>query len=123
MSDETRELHRIISASVRDMLDAYRIQAQAGPVTDHALEEIIFPGGLSRSCTVSRPIRNVHSPSSDHATDALGLYGNALERKENCMPAFRFRRRQPVVNKTAPPVARRSQVEGSGTAVNVTLAV
>jgi hypothetical protein len=36
------ELHRIISASVRDMLDAFRIQAQAGPVTDKALEEIIF---------------------------------------------------------------------------------
>jgi hypothetical protein len=35
-------LHRIVSASVRDMLDAYRIQAQAGPVTDRALEEIIF---------------------------------------------------------------------------------
>jgi len=35
-------LHRIVSASVRDMLDAYRIQAQAGPVTDKALEEIIF---------------------------------------------------------------------------------
>lgn len=37
-------LHRIISASVRDMLDAYRIQAQAGSVTDKALEEIIFRG-------------------------------------------------------------------------------
>jgi hypothetical protein len=35
-------LHRIVSASVRDMLDAYRIQAQAGPVTDRALEEVIF---------------------------------------------------------------------------------
>lgn len=34
MSDEVRELHRIISASVRDMLDAYRLKAQAGPVTD-----------------------------------------------------------------------------------------
>jgi hypothetical protein len=42
VSTEARELHRIISASVRDMLDAYRIQAQAGPVTDKALEEIIF---------------------------------------------------------------------------------
>jgi hypothetical protein len=42
MSDEARELHRIISASVRDMLDAYRLQAQAGPVSDQALEEIIF---------------------------------------------------------------------------------
>jgi hypothetical protein len=34
--------HRIISASVRDMLDAYRLQAQAGPVTDKALEQIVF---------------------------------------------------------------------------------
>jgi hypothetical protein len=31
MSDEARELHRRISDSVRDMLSAYRIQAQAGP--------------------------------------------------------------------------------------------
>ncbi len=42
MTTEAEELHRIISASVRDMLDAYRIQAAAGPVTDKALEEIVF---------------------------------------------------------------------------------
>ena len=42
MSTEGEELHRIIGASVRDMLDAYRIQAQAGPVTDKVLEEIVF---------------------------------------------------------------------------------
>ena len=42
MIDEARELYRIISASVRDMLDVYRIQAQPGPVTAEALEEIIF---------------------------------------------------------------------------------
>jgi hypothetical protein len=42
VSTEAEELHRIISTSVRDMLDAYRIQARAGPVTDKALEEIIF---------------------------------------------------------------------------------
>jgi hypothetical protein len=45
MTDEARELHRIISASVRDMRDmrdAYRIQAQVGPVSEQALEEIIF---------------------------------------------------------------------------------
>ena len=42
MSTEAEELHRIISASVRDMPDAFRIQASAGPVTDKALEEIIF---------------------------------------------------------------------------------
>jgi hypothetical protein len=46
MSTEARELHRIIRASVRDMLDAYRIQAQAGPVSDQALEEIIFRAAL-----------------------------------------------------------------------------
>jgi hypothetical protein len=34
MSDEARELHRIIRASVRDMLDAYSIQGQAGPLSD-----------------------------------------------------------------------------------------
>jgi hypothetical protein len=42
VSTESEELYRIISASVRDMLDAYRIQASAGPVADKALEEIIF---------------------------------------------------------------------------------
>ena len=42
MSTEASELHRIISASVRDMLDAYRIQVQAGPASDKALEEILF---------------------------------------------------------------------------------
>jgi hypothetical protein len=30
MTNEAQELHRIISASVRDMLSAYRIQAQVG---------------------------------------------------------------------------------------------
>jgi hypothetical protein len=39
---EAEELHRTISASVLDMHDAFRIQASAGPVTDKALEEIIF---------------------------------------------------------------------------------
>jgi len=42
VTTEAEELHRIISASVRDMLDAFRIQAQAGPLTDKALEEIVF---------------------------------------------------------------------------------
>jgi hypothetical protein len=42
LTTEAEELHRIISASVRDMLDAFRIQAAAGPVTDKALEEIVF---------------------------------------------------------------------------------
>jgi hypothetical protein len=42
MSTEAEDLHRIIRASVHDMLDAYRIQAQAGPVSDQALERVIF---------------------------------------------------------------------------------
>ena len=42
MSTEASELYRTTRASVRDMLDAYRIQAQAAPVTDQALEQIIF---------------------------------------------------------------------------------
>ena len=46
MTDEAAELHRIISGSVHDMLDAYRLQAQPGPVTDKALEQIIFRAAL-----------------------------------------------------------------------------
>jgi hypothetical protein len=42
MPDEGIELHRIISPSVRDILDAYRIHAQAGPASDKAFGEIIF---------------------------------------------------------------------------------
>jgi hypothetical protein len=34
--DDCRELHWIISASVRDMLNAFRIQASVVPVTDKA---------------------------------------------------------------------------------------
>jgi len=44
MSTEAKELHAFISASVRDMLDAFRIQVAAGPVGDKALEEILFRG-------------------------------------------------------------------------------
>ena len=39
---EAEEIRRITSASVRDMLDTFRIQASAEPVTDKALEEIVF---------------------------------------------------------------------------------
>jgi hypothetical protein len=42
MSTEAQMLHRIISASVHDMLDAYRLEARAGPVSDQALERVIF---------------------------------------------------------------------------------
>jgi hypothetical protein len=41
MSTEASELHRIISASVRDMLDAYRIQVQAGP--GHGVVQSLTP--------------------------------------------------------------------------------
>ena len=54
MSTEASELHRIISASVRDMLDAYRIQAQAGPVSDQALDGILF--------RAAHPIVNILAP-------------------------------------------------------------
>ena len=43
MTEEARELHRIIGATVRDMVSVYRLQAQMGPVTVQALEEILFP--------------------------------------------------------------------------------
>ena len=42
MTEEARELHRIIGATVRDMISVYRLQAQAGPVTEQALEGILF---------------------------------------------------------------------------------
>jgi hypothetical protein len=54
MTDEARELHRIISATVRDMLSAYRIQAQAGPVSDQALEGILF--------RAAHPVVNILAP-------------------------------------------------------------
>ena len=55
MSTEAQDLHRVISTSVIDMLDAYRIQASAGPVTDKALEEIIS-GPRMASSRASRRI-------------------------------------------------------------------
>jgi hypothetical protein len=54
MTDEARELHRIISATVRDMLSAYRIQAQVGRVSDQALEGILF--------RAAHPIVNILTP-------------------------------------------------------------
>ena len=51
MSTEAEELHRIIGASVRDMLDAYRLQAQAGPVTEQALEGILFRASQNTDAT------------------------------------------------------------------------
>lgn len=63
MSDEARELHRLISASVRDMLDAYRLQAQGGPVSEQALEEIIYLG--------ASPIVQRLAPYAAEERDAL----------------------------------------------------
>jgi hypothetical protein len=54
MSTEARELQRIISATVRDMLSAYRIQAQAGPVSDQVLEAILF--------RAAHPVVNILAP-------------------------------------------------------------
>lgn len=48
MSDEARELHRRISDSVRDMLSAYRIQAQGGPVTAGGSGDATLPGWWPR---------------------------------------------------------------------------
>jgi len=42
VSEEVKELHRIISASGRDMLSTYRIQAEPGPVSGQALDAILF---------------------------------------------------------------------------------
>jgi hypothetical protein len=54
MTEEAKELHRIISASVRDMLSAYRIQAQVGRVSEQALEGILF--------RAAHPIVNILAP-------------------------------------------------------------
>jgi len=54
VSDEARELHRIISATVCDMLSAYRIQVQAGPVSEQALEAILF--------RAAHPVVNILAP-------------------------------------------------------------
>jgi hypothetical protein len=40
-SPEAHEWHRIIRASVRECLEAWTLQAQAGPVTVEALEAIL----------------------------------------------------------------------------------
>jgi len=42
MTEEARDLHRVIDASVRDMLSAFRIQVQVGRLSEQALEAIIF---------------------------------------------------------------------------------
>ena len=42
MIPDARELHRIITASVRELLETARLEAQAGVVDDAQLERLIF---------------------------------------------------------------------------------
>jgi hypothetical protein len=38
---ESGEFHRIIAASVRELVQTYRIQREAGPVTDAMVEQLV----------------------------------------------------------------------------------
>jgi hypothetical protein len=42
VSPDARELHRVITASVRELLETARLEAQAGPVDEAQLERLIF---------------------------------------------------------------------------------
>jgi hypothetical protein len=48
VTTEAEEIQRKVSASVRDMLDTYRIQALAGPVADKALRKSSSGGARRR---------------------------------------------------------------------------
>ena len=63
MSEEVKELHRIISASGRDMLSTYRIQAEPGPVSGQALDAILF--------RAAHPAVNILAPYSAEQRAAL----------------------------------------------------
>jgi hypothetical protein len=52
-SAEARDFHRIIRASVRECLETWGLQAQAGRVTVEALEAIVALAAV-RSCGSSR---------------------------------------------------------------------
>ncbi len=67
MSTEASELQRSTSVTVRDMLEAYRTQAQSGSVTVQALDVTIFRPAHP-SCTVSRPTRPRSGPHSCRAS-------------------------------------------------------
>jgi hypothetical protein len=71
VTPEAEELHRIISASVRDMLDAYRVQASTGPVTDKALEEIVFRGAWRPSEPCAVPACATGRAAAECRADAL----------------------------------------------------
>jgi len=53
----------VVSTTVRDMLSAYRIQAQVGPVSEQALEGILF--------RAAHPIVNILAPYSTDQRAAL----------------------------------------------------
>ena len=42
MTPDARELHRVITASVRELLETARLEAQAGRVDEAQLERLIF---------------------------------------------------------------------------------
>ena len=42
MTPDARELHRVITASVHELLETARLEAQAGPVEEDQLERLIF---------------------------------------------------------------------------------
>jgi hypothetical protein len=42
VTPDARELHRVISASVRELLETARLEAQAGVVDEAQLERLIF---------------------------------------------------------------------------------
>ena len=42
MIPDARELHRVITVSVRELLETTRLEAQAGPVDEAQLERLIF---------------------------------------------------------------------------------
>jgi hypothetical protein len=92
MSTKAEELHRIIRASVRDMLDAYRLQAQARPVAEKAIEEIVFRAshgvvqslapypGAQRVALLASVVRMILATFLEALTDADGsLSGRASD--------------------------------------------
>ena len=42
MTPDARELHRVITASVRELLETARLEAQAGPMVEDQMERLIF---------------------------------------------------------------------------------
>ena len=42
MIPDARELHRVITTSVRELLETARLEAQVGPVDEAQLERLIF---------------------------------------------------------------------------------